>query len=71
MKLPRWTALGMIAALASPALGDTPYSGLGASSITPETIAKYAPKPIPDDLSRRIQSRLDGRSTGLGIPSPD
>ncbi len=71
MKIPRWTALGVFATLASCAFADAPYSGLGASSISPELIAKYAPKPIPDDLSRRIQSMLDVRSPGLGVPSPD
>lgn len=71
MSIPRWLALGMVATLVSPALADTPYTGLGASSVTPETIAKYAPKPIPDDLSRRIQSMLDVRAPGLGLPSPD
>jgi dipeptidyl aminopeptidase/acylaminoacyl peptidase len=71
MKSPLWFVLGSIATLAASAFADTPYSGLGASSLPPETIAKYAPKPIPDDLSRRIQSMLDVRAPGLGVPSPD
>ncbi len=47
------------------------YSGLGAGSITPETLARFRPKPLPEAISRKIQSLLDLRAPGLGVPSPD
>ena len=48
-----------------------PYSGHGAGSVSPALIAKYAPPTLPAELSRSIQSMLDVRSPGLGVPSPD
>jgi dipeptidyl aminopeptidase/acylaminoacyl peptidase len=42
------------------------YSGLGADSITPEQIAKYAATPLPHDVSRHIQAMLDIRGAGTG-----
>ena len=54
---------------ASVALGQAgPYSGVG---LPPETVAKYAPPPLPAEVTRRIQTMLDVRSPGLGIVSPD
>jgi dipeptidyl aminopeptidase/acylaminoacyl peptidase len=57
-----------LAALADP---QTAYKGHGAGSVPPEVIAKYAPKPLPSDLARRIQSMMDVRAPGMGQPSPD
>jgi len=67
--------------LARPAVADAPprtppaagkgYSGHGASSVAPATLAKYAPPPLPAELTRSIQSMLDVRSTGSGVVSPD
>jgi protease II len=48
-----------------------PYSGLGAESLPPEVVAKYAPLPIAPEVSRAIQAMLDVREPGLGILSPD
>jgi dipeptidyl aminopeptidase/acylaminoacyl peptidase len=48
-----------------------PYAGHGADSIPPEAIAAYAPRPLPAQVSRRIQQMLDVRGLALGIPSPD
>jgi dipeptidyl aminopeptidase/acylaminoacyl peptidase len=53
------------------AVAQTPYSGHGAQSVSPETIRKYAPPPLDPLVSRRIQTMLDVRSPGLGIVAPD
>src|SRR5687767_58326 len=47
--------------------GGGDYKGLGAESVTAETIAKFAAKPLPGTVSRRIQSMLDIRGTGGGV----
>ncbi len=47
------------------------YQGLGAASVPPELVARYAPPPLEAGLERRIQSMLDVRAPGLGIPAPD
>jgi hypothetical protein len=70
----------IVCALAASALADpTPvkkppasgggggYSGLGAESITPEVIAKYAAPALDPSVSRRIQAMLDIRGSGGGV----
>ena len=57
-------------AAAAPAAAAS-YSGHGASSVSPEILAKYAPRPIADELARGIQAMLDVRAPGAGIPAPD
>jgi dipeptidyl aminopeptidase/acylaminoacyl peptidase len=58
--------------LAAAALAQQPgYSGLGAESVTAETIARYAPPPVDPAVSRRIQALLDVRTPGGGAVSPD
>jgi dipeptidyl aminopeptidase/acylaminoacyl peptidase len=42
------------------------YSGLGAESVTPEVIAKYAPPPLDPDVSRKVQAMLDVRGLDGG-----
>ena len=42
------------------------YSGHGAKSVSPETLAKFSPPPLDPQFSRYIQSMLDIRSPGLG-----
>ncbi|MEJ7603745.1 MAG: prolyl oligopeptidase family serine peptidase [Kofleriaceae bacterium] len=42
------------------------YTGLGAESLRPEDIAKFAPAPLPEQMSRRIQAMLDVRGAGGG-----
>lgn len=59
------------AAPAAPAAGPSGYQGLGAESLPPEVVARFASPPLPPDLSRHIQSMLDVRSPGAGVPSPD
>lgn len=59
-------------ASASAASGDTgPYSGHGAESIAPESLAKFRPGAVPAELSQRIESLIDVRSPGVGRLSPD
>lgn len=45
------------------------YRGLGADSVTPEIIAKFAAPPLPREVTRRIQAMLDVRGAGTGIVS--
>jgi hypothetical protein len=40
------------------------YSGVG---LPPEIVAKYAPPPLPAEVTRRIQTMLDLRAPGLGV----
>ena len=58
-------------ALPAPSAPQTAYKGHGAESVPSEVIAQYAPKPLPSDLARRIQSMMDVRAPGLGQPAPD
>lgn len=53
---------------AAPATG---YSGLGASSVAPEILAKYAPTALPTADTKKIQSMLDVRAPTGGVVSPD
>ncbi len=43
------------------------YSGLGAESVTPELIAKFAAPALPRAVTQRIQAMLDVRGAGTGI----
>lgn len=61
------TCLGLSAAFAQ----QGAYSGVGAGSVPPEKIARYAPPPLAPEVSRRIQAMLDVRAPGLGIVAPD
>ena len=47
------------------------YKGHGAESVPAEVLAQYAPKPLPPELARRIQSMMDVRAPGMGQVSPD
>src|SRR5665647_2258833 len=46
---------------------STGYSGLGAESLSPEEIAKYAAPSLAPEVSRRIQAMLDVRGAGSGL----
>jgi dipeptidyl aminopeptidase/acylaminoacyl peptidase len=48
-----------------------PYSGLGADSVTRETIARYAPPPLSPEISGPVQRYLDVRAPSLGRVAPD
>ena len=43
------------------------YSGLGAESLSPQEIAKYAPAALEERVSRRIQTMLDVRGAEAGL----
>ena len=49
----------------------TPYHGLGAASVSPETIARFAAPSLNPELSRHIQAMLDVRSPGAGMVTSD
>jgi protease II len=73
----RWLTVPLTL-VASAALADPPkqaappraelkasgYSGLGAESLSPQEIAKYAPGAIEDRMSRKIQALMDVRGAG-------
>jgi len=67
-----WGTL-MLAAVAAPLEAQTqsPYAGHGADSVPREKIVKYAPPPLPSDVTRRIQTMLDVRGAVLGTIAPD
>lgn len=56
---------------AAPSTSAASYSGHGVSSVPPEVLAKFAPTPVPPELSRRIQAMLDLRAPGGGQLTPD
>jgi dipeptidyl aminopeptidase/acylaminoacyl peptidase len=74
----RWMTLALCFA-ATAALADAPkqaprsstkspgYSGLGAESVSPQEIARYAPPALDPRVSRKIQAMLDVRGTGTGL----
>lgn len=43
------------------------YSGLGAESVTPQEIARFAAPPLEPRVARRIQAMLDVRGAGNGL----
>ena len=47
------------------------YAGHGADSVPREKIVKYAPPPLPAEVTRRIQAMLDVRGAVLGLIAPD
>ncbi|MGN6105029.1 MAG: S9 family peptidase [Kofleriaceae bacterium] len=51
----------------APAPAPGGYSGLGAESVSPAEVAKYAPPPLDPSVTRRIQAMLDVRSAGSGL----
>jgi dipeptidyl aminopeptidase/acylaminoacyl peptidase len=76
----RWITLP-ICFVATAALADTPkqapppkpdlkassYSGLGADSLSPQDLAKYAAAPLDERMSHKIQAMLDVRGSGGGL----
>lgn len=78
----RWHARTLSLALslaATAALADPPrpppsadpkpggYSGLGADSLSPQDVARYAAAPLDERVSRRIQGMLDVRGSSAGL----
>ncbi len=62
-----------LAASAAPlaAQSQSTYAGHGADSVPREKIVKYAPPPLPAEVTRRIQTMLDVRGAVLGLIAPD
>ena len=56
---------------ASAAAAPTAYSGHGLGSVSPEILARYAPTPLPHEVTRRVQALLDVRAPSAGMLSPD
>ncbi|MEQ1506982.1 MAG: prolyl oligopeptidase family serine peptidase [Myxococcota bacterium] len=48
-----------------------PYTGVGASSVDPEVVAKYLPPPLAPDVERRVQLAMDVRPAISGPMTPD
>ncbi len=73
MPFSRKPVLLALVALSLPAAAapQAAYKGHGAESVPAEVIAEYAPKPLPPELARRIQSMMDVRAPGMGQVSPD
>ena len=75
MRSSRWllflVAVPLWPAVAGPDAGRGAYAGHGVGSVPAEVLAAHAPKPLPADLSRRIQLMMDVRAPGLGLVSPD
>lgn len=47
------------------------YDGHGSDSLSKEVLKKFAPRSLPSDKLRKIQSYLDIKSPSLGLLSPD
>jgi dipeptidyl aminopeptidase/acylaminoacyl peptidase len=62
-----------LATIAAPLAAQSPstYAGHGAESVPREKIVKYAPPPLPAEVTRRIQTMLDVRGAVLGLIAPD
>ncbi len=54
-----------------PVKPEAGYSGHGSESISPELLARFAPAPLPAEVSRRIQAMLDVRAPVASRVSPD
>lgn len=50
---------------------ESTYTGIGAASVAPEVLTRYAPPGLPPDSARRIQAMLDVRAPGSGALAPD
>lgn len=47
------------------------YNGLGAASVSKETLLQFRPLPLDPTVSRKVQSLVDVRAPGAGMLSPD
>jgi protease II len=50
---------------------SAPYQGVGAASVDPAVVAKYAPAPLDPDVARRVELAMDVRAAGAGPLTPD
>src|SRR5690349_12409758 len=58
-----------VAPVAPVAPTPTAYSGHGLASVDAETLAKFAPTPLPPAITQHVQAMLDVRSPGAGQTS--
>ena len=65
------TAIVALGAGAASGQAQSGYSGHGADSVPREKLVKYAPPPLPADVTRRIQAMLDVRGAPTGLVAPD
>lgn len=68
---PALLAVLIAAGLAAHAADAPAYSGLGAASVSNETLEKFRAKPLDSELSRKVQAIFDLRAPGAGVLSPD
>lgn len=54
-----------------PSASSAEYKGLGAESVPPGVLARFAPPPLAADVSRRIESMLDLAAPVGAHPSPE
>jgi len=50
---------------------STSYQGLGADSVKPEVLKKYAPPPLNPIMTNKLKKMFDVSSPGMGMLSPD
>jgi dipeptidyl aminopeptidase/acylaminoacyl peptidase len=68
------TAAAPSAAAAPAPVASAPkpgYAGLGLTSVPPEVLARFAPRPFDPALTRRVQSMMDVRAPGSGTLTDD
>jgi dipeptidyl aminopeptidase/acylaminoacyl peptidase len=64
-------AASLLLAAALAAAAPQGYTGLGAKSVAPEILQRFAPRPLDPVRSRTIQAMLDVRAPGAGVLSDD
>jgi len=73
--MPRWTLAALLAVATTIVQAQAPslpgYAGHGAESVSREAIARYAPPPLPPDVTGPIQRLLDVRGPSTGLVAPD
>lgn len=64
-------SLATAAGLLAHAADNAAYQGLGANSVSAQTLEKFRAKPLDPDLARKVQAVLDQRAPGGGLLSAD
>jgi dipeptidyl aminopeptidase/acylaminoacyl peptidase len=64
-------ALFVVTAVVASSSSPSRPAAAESTEVTPEVLARYAPPPLPADLSRRVQAMFDLRSPAAGQLSPD
>jgi dipeptidyl aminopeptidase/acylaminoacyl peptidase len=70
-KTTKLLALLSLAACSTKPTAPSSYRGHGAGSLSAETLARYAPGELDPALKTKLEVRLDLRSPGMGMLSPD